>query len=212
MKLIIIIVLFFGSISILGQSNNSITYLDFGLLSKSSIEFKGESTINTFNFRSESLKGNGAFIIDNFLKDSSYIAEISVDIESFDSGSDLMNSDMYDALKYEDYPLINFKLIKINNIEESNSVKKIFNADIKGVLTVGGKSNKMDIIFEIVMLSDSTFYLKGNKSISMPDFNIDPPSKLFGLIQVDDTLIIYFNLYVKFKKIFFFNSNLSILK
>ena len=194
------------------QSNNSITYLDFGLLSKSSIEFKGESTINTFNFRSESLKGNGAFIIDNFLKDSSYIAEISVDIESFDSGSDLMNSDMYDALKYEDYPLINFKLIKINNIEESNSVKKNFNADIRGVLTVGGKSNKMDIIFEMVMLSDSTFYLKGNKSISMTDFKIDPHSKLFGLIQVDDTLIIYFNLYVKFKKIFLFNSNLSILK
>ena len=212
MKILIIIGIFFGSISIIGQSKNSITFLDYSLLPNSTLEFLGESTINTFNFRSESLKGRGTYIIDNFLKDSSYLAEISVDIESFDSGSDLMNSEMYDALKYEEYPIINFRLIKIKHIQNSNNSLLNFNADIIGVLTVAGKSNKMEINFKFVMLSDSTFYLKGNKSISMPDFNIDPPSKLFGLIQVDDTLIIYFNLYVKFKKIVFFNSNLSILK
>lgn len=206
MKLFLIIGLYLGSISIIGQSNDSVSFLYFNLLSKSTIEFKGTSTINTFYFRSVSPKGNGAYIIDNNLDNRTYYADISVDVKSFDSGSKMMNSDMYEALKYDKYPIIDFKLVKINNVEKSDSFKQNFNSNITGVLTIAGKSNNMKINFDIDELSDSTFYLKGNKSISMLDFNIDPPSKLFGLIQVDDTLNINFNLYVELKKSFFYST------
>jgi len=198
MKLFLIIGLYFGSISIIGQSNDSIPLLNFNLLSKSTVVFKGTSTINTFYFESTSLKGNGAYI-----NDSTYYADISVDVKSFDSGSKMMNSDMYETLKYDKYPIIDFKLVKINNIKKLDSFKQNFNANITGVLTIAGKSNNVEIDFNIGELSDSTFYLKGNKSISMLDFNVDPPSKFFGLIQVDDTLNINFNLYVELKKSFF---------
>jgi len=206
MKLFLIIGLYLGSIGIIGQSNDRIPFLNFNLLSKSTIEFKGTSTINTFYFRSASLKGNGAYIIDSNLDNSTYYADISVYVKSFDSGSKMMNSDMYEALKCDKYPIIDFKLVKINNIEKSDSFKQNFNANITGVLTIAGKSNNMEIDFNVRELSDSTFYLKGNKSISMLDFNIDPPSKLFGLIQVDDTLNINFNLYVELKKSFFYST------
>lgn len=206
MKLLLIIGLFLESVSIIGQSNDSVSFLNFNLLSKSTIEFRGTSTINTFYFSSASLKGNGAFIINNNLDDSTYYADISVYVKSFDSGSKMLNSDMYEALKYDKHPTINFKLVKINNIEKSGGFKQNFNANITGVLTVAGKSNNMKIDFNIRELSDSTFYLKGNKSISMRDFNVDPPSKLFGLIQVADTLNINFNLYVELKKSYFYST------
>lgn len=208
MKLFLTIGLYLGSIGIIAQSNDRISFLDFNLLSKSTIEFNGASTINTFCFRSASLKGNGAYIIDNNLDDSSYYADISVDVNSFDSGSKMMNSDMYEALKYEKYPVIDFKLFKINNIEKPDSFKQNFNANITGVLTIAGKSNNMEIDFNIGKFSDSTFYLKGNKSISMLDFKVEPPSIFFGLIQVDDSLNVNFNLYVELKKSFFYSTPL----
>lgn len=200
MKLLLMLGFFFVSMTLFGQNNDRIYYLNFELLSKSTIEFKGRSTINTFSCGSALLKGKGAYLVDGNAAESIYYGDISVEVNSLDCGSGLMNADMYKTLKQENYPIIDFRLVKIHKVEYLDSLKQNFNADVEGVLTVAGRSKSMVINFNIVELSDSTFFVTGSKSLSMLDFGIDPPSKFFGLIQVDNSLKVEFNLFFKMKK------------
>ena len=127
---------------------------------------------------------------------------LKIPIESFDCGRSRMNRDMYEALKSDEYDYITFDFEKAVPVEKSESKSDtLFTNDfrpytIDGTLNVAGVSRKITLITQGRTEDDGKYRIQGHKKISMPDFNIEPPTALRGLIRAHEDLTVYFDLIV----------------
>lgn len=93
-----------------------------------------------------------------------------------------MDNKMYKALKKEQHPEISFALRAIN--EESH---------LSGVLTIAGVSQNISIKGKVIQEANRV-QLKGNHKLVLQDYNIEPPTAMFGQIVVGNEITIVFNL------------------
>ncbi len=179
------------------------TKIEYIALAKSRIWIDGSSTINDFSCSSDKIKGFGYLKpnqnADQQIKSSdSSIVDITVSVKSFDCGVEGMNDDMHDALKYERYPLIKYKLLNADVVSRKDSLSDAkFTLNTKGELSIAGVTNIVNILMHVEKLNDGTYHLIGHEPLSMYDFNITPPSAFFGLIKAHDKLTVYFDLYAR---------------
>ena len=105
----------------------------------------------------------------------------------------MMNEDMYEAMKDKKNPFILYELLnsKIVSEEEISGWSEV---QTTGYLTIAGYKRTINIPLKVRKLPDGKYNLVGIKELSMHDFNIEPPSAFFGLIEADDKLVIKFNL------------------
>lgn len=115
--------------------------------------------------------------------------DFTVIAESLKSGKSGMDKNTYKALKTDDYDKITYKLTKVDNIDcTSGSSCKVITS---GYLTIAGAKKAVDITFD-ANVSDSKIVLSGSKTIKMSQFNIEPPTAMFGAITTDDEVTVNF--------------------
>ena len=107
-----------------------------------------------------------------------------------------MNSDMREAMKEEEFPLIRYSLITASllsgDVETSTAI--IFNT--VGTLSIAGRSKRVEIPVNAERLPDGKFRIAGSSQLSMFEFGITPPTAFFGLIRAHDRLVVHFDLLV----------------
>ncbi len=125
-------------------------------------------------------------------------AEMSVIVTSFDCGNKIMEKDMHKAMKTKAYPIVEFKLSKINSItyiKGADPLRDIFKLNIEGYLTITDQTRSLVMEVVIRRQENGMFRALGQRSILMTRFNIDPPRAIFGLIKAYDQVQIIFDLY-----------------
>ena len=167
------------------------------LLPGSYVGFNGSSFINTFTCGTDSVSGLGSGTITSGSLALVDCAKVMFKVETLDCGSPFMNTDMYDALKADVNNLIEFELSTINKIEQSNKNDGSYNVVVLGNFSVAGITKNYEMVFNIKTVKKNLYKITGSKELSMYDFEITPPTALFGLITANDTLEIYFDLLVK---------------
>lgn len=127
--------------------------------------------------------------------DTSKQGEVSVWglVNTLDCGNSMMNEDMYNAMNADRYPTIEYELIQAKAISDS-TIDGWFMLKTTGSLTINGVSNQIEMVVRVKALSGNQFRLIGTKTLSMHDFNIIPPTALWGLIKAHDTLVVNFDL------------------
>ena len=107
--------------------------------------------------------------------------------KSMESGKSIMNDKAYDAVKADDYPEIVFsaKTLKVNG----NSISG------EGSLMIGGEKREIDINATIVK-SDTEMQLQGKVPLKMSDFNITPPTAMFGTLKTGDEVVIHYDIFL----------------
>jgi hypothetical protein len=65
-----------------------------------------------------------------------------------------------------------------------------------GELTLAGEQREIEMVVVAERLADGRFTLVGSRELKMTDFNITPPSALFGLIKAKDTVEVVFDLMI----------------
>ncbi|MDA3843943.1 MAG: YceI family protein [Candidatus Kapabacteria bacterium] len=174
--------------------------------SNSRLWIEGTSTLNDYSCTS--LRIDGQAVVDSvpgFTKIENWKdtttkffveAYFKVKTKMLDCGHSIMNDDMYDALKAEKYAEISFKLenASILNVDDRNKKTKV---KVKGLLSVAGKSKMTSLIVIISeSIRDSRYRVQCTADINMKDFDIEPPSALFGLIVADEKLKLNLDLYI----------------
>ncbi|MDZ7724397.1 MAG: YceI family protein [candidate division KSB1 bacterium] len=114
-----------------------------------------------------------------------------VDVKSFKSGNNRMNQDMYQALKSERHPNIEFNL-KAVDFRYLDTNEALFT--VYGYLQVAGVENLISFQVKVSRAGKELYRLQGDKEIYMSDYDIEPPEALFGLVQTRDKLTVEFNL------------------
>ncbi len=119
-------------------------------------------------------------------------ANISVAARSLFSGrGSIMDDKMYNALKDYDFPTITFHLVS-GKITPSEAGKA--KLDVTGDLSLAGKTQRISLTLEGSRIDGSTFNFKGSKALKMSDFEVEPPTAMFGQIVTDDLVTVNFNL------------------
>ncbi len=188
----------FVIVSAKAQSENEIKYVT---LPGSMLWIDGSSTINEFTCRTHALYGH-AYMNQNHdmssgkdeNKSEKDSVSVSIEVHTLDCGKDAMNNDMYHAMKASKFPFIKYELLDAKLSTKPDSSKEWFNLTAKGLLTIAGKQNPVEIEMKVKRLADGKYILKGEKQLSMYDYNIIPPTAFFGLIKAHDKLVVHFNI------------------
>lgn len=116
--------------------------------------------------------------------------ELSIPVDDIESGSGKLTSNMHKYLKEKDHPMITFNLTDIDSVTINSNVATI---------TANGIVNAAGVDHETTMTVDATFEdgkvtFSGTQPLLMTDFNIDPPTALFGTIRARDEIDIIYSM------------------
>ncbi|MCG8307959.1 MAG: YceI family protein [Cytophagales bacterium] len=105
-----------------------------------------------------------------------------------------MDKKTYNALKSEEHPEIKFDL---KNSEVSTSSGADFEVKATGKLTIAGVTKDVEFPVEGKILSSDKLSFSGAYKLNMVEYDMEPPSAMFGQIETGEEVEIKFELIVK---------------
>jgi len=125
------------------------------------------------------------------------IAELSVSVMSLHGDSRGMDRDMHSALKASQFPSIQYRLEKLTDAQarpDPATGKPEILLHVVGVLTVAGVQRTLATELTIQRDTNQHYLVNARTPMRMTDFQVTPPTALFGLIHAQDSLFVIFNL------------------
>ena len=163
----------------------------------SQVTISGTSTLRDWTVSGSNIKGELKFKGDNNKTDlipagEITMAEVDVDVASIHSErGEAMDNKIYNALKRDEYPVIRFVLR--DPVQLKNAGQRADSIVASGEISIAGVTR--NISFEIeVSYENGKWVFTGNRSLKMSDFDIQPPSAMFGQIVSGDEIEIGVNL------------------
>lgn len=121
--------------------------------------------------------------------------KLSLPVVDFDCKNKLITNDFQETLQSGRYPQIGVSFLSLQLIPSSSS--GVDSYDAKVLIELSGQKRTVNIRFDFWERSYSLYNLIGNKALRFSDFGLEPPTKMMGLVKVDDELSITFNLVVR---------------
>lgn len=114
---------------------------------------------------------------------------LTVPVESIESGSGGLTKNIHKYLKEDDYPNITFELVEITNIAQQDGSLLV---TAQGVVNAAGKDNPVEMVVT-ANAQNGSIQFTGEKQLLMTDFDIDPPTAVFGTIRSKDEFVVSFD-------------------
>lgn len=178
----IICILFLGGIV---NAQNSINYK----LEKQTLTIKGTSSLHDWEMIASDISCNTSLTLQAEKVISFNTVNFVCASKSLKSDHSLMDSKALEAIQSKKHSKITFTL-EASDI--TNSTAETFSAKLKGVLTLAGISKEILLPISGEMKGSAHFHVQGEVALKMTDFNIIPPTAMFGTITTgDDISLIY---------------------
>ncbi len=161
---------------------------------KSSITIRGTSNLHDWEMKATDFSGKMMIKSESGRIQAIYEVYLSVSSESVVSNSKIMNSKAHDALKSEQFPRITYESV---NVSIDTSTANIFIGKTTGIVNIAGKSIQVIIPFKGTINGNGILQAKGEFSLTMTSFNINPPTALFGGLKTGDKIIINYDFIFK---------------
>jgi hypothetical protein len=165
------------------------------VLPDSQLTIDGRTNVNPFKCYIPQYVGRDTLVLQEsgggakpvFVKGS-----VSLDASSFDCGMAMMTSDFCKTIKSQSYPAIIIEFLMFERAPTYSTKEEKF----KGVLNIslGGATNIFEVDCTIERMSSGHIRLKGSRDFKFSDFRLEPPTRMFGLVRVEDSLKVSFNL------------------
>ncbi|TVR90227.1 MAG: YceI family protein [Saprospirales bacterium] len=159
----------------------------------SRVVVEGQSNVNEFKCVTIRYEGNDVLTQRNDNASGKMILEgaINMKVKSFDCENRIMTRDLRETLKEDAYPEITVDLVSIVLPDKEGNCHKV---DGKAEITLAGETRLMDFTWEVSYPNSQKIRLSGNRELKFSQFNIEPPSKMMGMIRVKDKLLVDFDL------------------
>ena len=113
--------------------------------------------------------------------------EVTIPVQSIVSGNRIMDRKMYEAFKYKDHPIIEFKLSRPFLLGDKSTMIA------SGILTIAGVSEEIEMLVNTSWLPGEVTF-SGSKDLLMSDFGMIPPVALMGTVKTGNKITIEFQL------------------
>ena len=166
---------------------------EYILYNRIDMEVAGTSTLHDWEMVSEEARGRANFILENKqlkeIKDLSF----SLETETLKSGKGPMDKICYESMKTKKHKNITFQLLGVNSIKQSANGYTIL---ARGNLQIAGVKKTVVMNVKAIIVNGTIEFI-GSYKMKMTDYDIDPPTALFGTIKTGNDLDISFK--VKYK-------------
>lgn len=151
----------------------------------------GESNVNQFTFRY--ISAGPADKSRSFAGDTGSVV-LSIPIKDFEASNPMMYNDFLELMKEQRYPKIIVSFSK-QQLAKSLADRSLPCPDVH--ITIAGITRVYKIQCSVVTCSQN-LYLKGEETIKLTDFHLKPPSKLLGLVKVNNEINVNFGFIITF--------------
>lgn len=160
---------------------------------------QGDATVREFTCAVDRVEGSARLpaeqdSIPTETDDEGTEVVVRVPVEAVDCGNSRMTSDLQETLKMEEHPTIRFELVHATLKGRTDTSAQWRRVEALGPLTVAGTKRLTRLQVAAHALDDEHFRLRGCVPIRMTYFNIEPPTKAFGLIKVKNRVEVQFDL------------------
>ncbi|WP_291854886.1 YceI family protein [Marinilabilia sp.] len=139
--------------------------------------FKASTVINK--------QDDGSVVLDN--------AVFTADANNLSSDNSLMDKKAHEALNAKKAPEISFRQSDAVTIPAGGA--KSFN--MKGDIKIAGQTKSVSIPVSVKSQNNGTLQVKGTLPITMSDYQMEPPTAMFGTVKTGDEVKVNFNLSLK---------------
>jgi polyisoprenoid-binding protein YceI len=182
----------FSSFFISGSMNAQSKYHPAGNVQ---ITIEGTSNIHDWTMKSDQGTCTGEIEINNSGALAGLSAlSFSVPAESLKSEHKAMDKNTYKALNTNKYGTISFTVEAVGLKPAGNSG---YILTAKGKLTISGVTKDILLTANGVINPDKSITYNGSYKLKMTDYNVEPPSIMFGAIKTGDNVVVKFNLILK---------------
>ena len=159
----------------------------------SRISISGTSTMHDWTMTSDKATYDAVFEI-NSQGDPLQLTSLTVSVpaESLKSEKSGMDKNAYSALKTDKNKQITFQLA--SSRIDGKTIKCV------GNLTIAGTTKQIEVDVAFTILSDGSIQCKGSKKLAMKDYNVEPPSFMFGTVTTGNEITISFDVVLALKK------------
>jgi len=162
--------------------NLGLSQENYTLSSESVLTVDGTSTLHDWTVTANTC--NGTLNVDSqVFKEISFEADVA-SIKSTRGAT--MDKKTHNALKKEEHPKVMFSAADVAFSEGDNQ-------SISGKLNVAGVAKDV-VLSASIKNSDGNIQLRGNYKITLQDYNMEPPTAMFGSIVVGDDVTVNFDL------------------
>lgn len=183
------------------QEETTKTFID--IAEGSTLYITGRSNLNEFSCLSKHDISNKNLFI-NYDRRAQHInitnAILELEVTQFDCGRSPINRDFRNTLKADQYPFIQLQLNEVLYGEingESNSETRLDPRQADISIQIAGVTIREIVDIVVTDPQEEIVAVQGQKRLRITDFNLTPPTAMFGLIKVEDELDIVFDLRLK---------------
>jgi len=187
MKIILAILLLFLAVESQAEGLNE---PNFRFLKVSYINILGKTNVNSFTFyldeNCDSSFEDDVIPLPEVVQDNQF----NIPVKDLQTESSYMYSDFLTLLREPEYPQISIKIDEtaafFGNGDSSAATPEI-------EITLAGVAKRYQISCNIENEPDSML-IKGTARIRLTDFNLEPPTKMLGMVKVKDEIDIKFGI------------------
>lgn len=116
---------------------------------------------------------------------------ITIPVEDgIDAESGGLRKNIHKNMEADDYPNVTFELVSVKDITPQNG-SLLITAD--GVVTAHDTDHNVELQVTATINDDGSISFSGEQDLLMTDFDIDPPTAVFGTIRAKDEIVIKFD-------------------
>jgi polyisoprenoid-binding protein YceI len=152
----------------------------------SSPEFVVAGTSSIHDWTMESKEGSGKAVLileDGALKKINSLV-VEMPVKSLKSGKGQMDKNAYEALKENKHPIILFELTNVKEITKQHIIAN-------GKLSIAGTTRPVTLKVDY-KVTDNTIQFTGKQEITFTEYEMSPPTAVFGTIKTGDKLELSF--------------------
>jgi hypothetical protein len=120
---------------------------------------------------------------------------LQLDVKSFNCHNPIMTSDLRKTLKSKDYPYLYVRFINIAKLPDLKPSAETIGGWVE--IEIAGVVKRFDMQYTISSANADQVVLSGKRQMLFSDFNITPPSRLGGMIRVNNELEVSFTLQMR---------------
>jgi polyisoprenoid-binding protein YceI len=115
---------------------------------------------------------------------------VNIPVKTLKSGDGLLDSNLYRAMNAESHPTIRFDM---SRFKVKQTGPKELTLQATGRLSIAGKEREVDLLASGTVV-EGKIRVKGEQSLNMSEFGINPPTILLGSVKVKDKIIVHYDL------------------
>ena len=156
----------------------------------------GTSNLHNWTMDAREISCSAKFVFagNNFQPQSLAALDLTILVHNLKSGESLMDSRAYTALKADKFNTMTLVLTSGSIVPGQ---KNLFQVKGTGNLSIAGTTRQVIVNAACQVNADGTIGCTGTEHLKMSDYQIKPPSFMFGALKTGDDLTINFSLILK---------------